>query len=197
MLWDLDVDGRQSRVRELEPDDEESVLALFDAAEDWFTAATGRPAAPGDVQSLCYALPGTAAFEDKALLVIEADGRIVGLVDAVLRHPTAASCAVGMFLVHPAHRRRGLGRRAAAVLLADVAARGFTEVVASVSEGWQPGRDFLTALGFALDAPGTASYANRNPGPAERPTVRARLHLPTAAGRTADVPRHDGPGQRR
>jgi GNAT superfamily N-acetyltransferase len=196
MLWDLEVGGRQFRVRELEPADEESVLALFAAAEDWFTAATGQPAAPGDVQSLLYALPEGAAFEDKVLLVVETDRRTVGVVDAVLRHPTAASCSVGMFLVHPAHRRQGLGRHAAAVLLGELAARGRTEVVAPVTEGRQPGRAFLAALGFALDAPGTAASANRDPGPAERPALPARLRLPAAAGRTAAVPRHGGPDHR-
>ncbi|MFJ5273385.1 GNAT family N-acetyltransferase [Streptomyces sp. NPDC088358] len=178
MLQELEVADGQFRVRDLEPVDEKAVLALFDAAEDWFTATTGQPAAPGDIQSLYYALPEGAAFEDKALLVIEADRHVVGLIDAVLHHPTVSTCSLGMFLVHPAHRRCGLGRQVASALFGELAARGHTEVVASVAEGWQPGRAFLAALGFTLGTPGPATNTNRNLGPGERPIIPARLGLP-------------------
>lgn len=180
MPLDLDLADPRFRIRDLEPTDEPSVLALFDAAEDWFTATTGQPAAPGDVQSLYYVLPEGAAFDDKAILVIESEGRIVGLIDAVLRHPTASTCSVGMFLLHPAHRRRGIGSRAVSLLLGELAARGHTEVVASVAAELRPGRAFLTSLGFTFDlgAAGPSATANRDPGPGERAPVRARLHLP-------------------
>ncbi|MFE5737781.1 hypothetical protein [Streptomyces celluloflavus] len=55
MLLNLGLGNQRIQVRDLEPRDENDVLALFGAAEDWFVAATGRPAAPGDVQSLYYA----------------------------------------------------------------------------------------------------------------------------------------------
>ena len=183
MLVDGELDGRRFRVRDLEPSDEDGALALFEASEDWFTAAFGQSAMPGDVQSLYYSLPEGAAFEDKALLVVEADDRIVGLVDAVREHPAAGVCTVGLFLVHPDCRRFGLGRSVAAALFEALVADGCTEVVASVAEGWQPGLKFLEALGFAREAAGEApreaAHANRNPGPGERPTVRARLRIAT------------------
>ena len=89
------------RVRDLEPDDEDAVLDVFAAAEDWFVAETGQPSAPGDVQSSFYALPEGARLEDKVLLVIEADGEVVGYVDAVLRYPSSTSIGIGTFLVRP------------------------------------------------------------------------------------------------
>ncbi|MYU51650.1 MULTISPECIES: GNAT family N-acetyltransferase [Streptomyces] len=177
MLLNLGLGNQRIQVRDLEPRDENDVLALFGAAEDWFVAATGRPAAPGDVQSLYYGLPEGAAFEDKALLVITADGRVVGVIDAVLRHPTAESCSLGLFLVHPAHRRHGLGRLTASALLGELASQGCTDVGASVAEGWQPGLKFLGALGFSFESPRTPANANRNLGPGERRIIPAGLRL--------------------
>lgn len=165
------------RIRDLMPEDEAEVLALFDAAEEWFIAATGQPAAPGDVQSLYYTLPEGAQFDDKVLLVITASNRIVGVVDAVLHHPAAEDCAVGLFLIHPAWQHTGLGLLTANALFSDLAARGFSGVTASLTEGWEPGRAFLERLGFAFDPPRTPDAMNRNLGPAERSVIPARLEL--------------------
>ena len=79
MRIDLSVDGHPVVVRDLEPADEQAVLAVFTASDDWFLAATGQPSAPGDVQSAYYSLPEGYEFDDKVLLVIEAGREIVGL----------------------------------------------------------------------------------------------------------------------
>ena len=41
MRIDLSVDGHPVVVRDLEPADEQAVLAVFAASDDWFVAATG------------------------------------------------------------------------------------------------------------------------------------------------------------
>ncbi|MEU0405302.1 GNAT family N-acetyltransferase [Streptomyces sp. NPDC006197] len=181
MLLDLEVDGRRLRVRDLEPDDEPDVLGLFEASEDWFSHAFGQPAMPGDVQSLYYSLPEGVEFEDKAMLVIEAEGRIIGLIDAVREYPERGTCSVGMFLIRPDCRRFGLGRAVASELVGSLVADGCTEVIALVAEGWQPGLKFLDALGFVSEAPGEAAHAYRNLGPSERPTIRSRLRTSDAS----------------
>jgi GNAT superfamily N-acetyltransferase len=165
------------RIRDLEPSDEAALLALFEAAEDYFVAATGQPAGPGDVQSLYYALPDGAAFEDKALLVVTAGERVVGVIDAVPHHPHPTACAVGLFLLHPKDRRRGLGRRVAEALFAELVRLGVTEVGAGVPAGWAPGQAFLIALGFTLDEARMPSNANRNSGPGEGRVIPARKLL--------------------
>jgi GNAT superfamily N-acetyltransferase len=109
--------------------------------------------------------------------VITADSRVAGVIDAVVRHPTAETCSLGLFLIHPAHRRHGLGRLAASALLGELAARGCTGVAASVAEGWQPGLEFLGELGFSFGSPRTPANANRNLGPGERRAIPARLRL--------------------
>ena len=160
-------------VRDLEPADEAAVLDVFTAAEDWFVAETGQPSAPGDVQSSFYALPEGAGFDDKVLLVIEADGEVVGYVDAVLRHPRPGSIGIGTFLIRPEARRRGIGREVARALSAEAAKDGFTEISTHVAPGWEPGRRFLEALEYELSEPRLPGPANRRPGPYDGPVVPA------------------------
>ena len=168
MRIEIAVDGHPVTIRNLEPADEDGVLAVFAACEDWFVAETGQPSAPGDVQSSFYAVPEGADFDDKVLLVVEAGAEVIGFVDAVRRYPHTAAVAVGAFLIHPDFRRLGIGRAVAEALFAEAADAGIAQVNTHVTEGWEPGRKFLAALGFTFSAPRRpAETVDRNIGPGE------------------------------
>ncbi|MEW2619684.1 GNAT family N-acetyltransferase [Streptomyces sp. NPDC048106] len=171
--WTIEVPGERVLVRELGPADEAPLIRLFEECEDWFLAATGLPPAPGDVQSLFYALPEGAHPDDKVLLVLERDGVVAGVVDAVRDHPEPGAVAVGLFLLAPWARGRGLGGALARSLLARA---GDTPLVtATVPPGWRPGERFLGRLGFTLDPEPRPSGANRRAGPREGGVRRAVL----------------------
>jgi GNAT superfamily N-acetyltransferase len=176
--WMIDVPGERVLVRELGPADEAPLLRLFEECEDWFVAATGLPSGPGDVQSLFYALPEGASPDDKVLLVLERDGVVAGVVDAVRNHPEPGAVAVGLFLLAPWARGRGLGLALAASLLER--AEGASVVTATVPPGWRPGERFLQRLGFALEADARPTGADRRPGPRE-PGVRRAVLRPAAS----------------
>lgn len=168
MRIDLLVDGHPVAVRDLEPADEQAVLAVFAASDDWFVAATGQPSAPGDVQSAYYSLPEGYEFQDKVLLVIEAEEQVVGFVDALRRYPHTASVGIGTFLIRPEFRRLGIGLAVARALSAAAAEQDFAQISTHVVEGWTPGRRFLAALGATFSDPAApGSAGNRNIGPAE------------------------------
>ncbi|MGW4565632.1 GNAT family N-acetyltransferase [Streptomyces sp. NPDC004561] len=171
--WMIDVPGERVLVRELGPADEEPLLRLFEECEDWFVAATGLPSGPGDVQSLFYAMPEGASPDDKVLLVLERDGVVAGVVDAVRDHPEPGAVAVGLFLLAPWARGRGLGRALAVSLLAR--AEDASVVTATVPPGWRPGECFLQRLGFTLDTGTRGTTANDRPGPREGGVLRAVL----------------------
>ncbi|WNM34463.1 GNAT family N-acetyltransferase [Streptomyces sp. Li-HN-5-11] len=175
--WMIDVPGGRVVLREPVPGDEDGLLAVFEECEDWFVAATGLPSAPGDVQSLFYALPEGAGPDDKVLLVVERDGAVVGLVDTVRDHPEPGAVAVGLFLLAPRARGLGAGRAVAEALLAR--AEGVTRVTASVPPGWEPGEHFARRLGFTLGEPSAvgAEVGNRRAGPREVAVRRAELRL--------------------
>ncbi|MCF3133719.1 GNAT family N-acetyltransferase [Streptomyces olivochromogenes] len=173
----IDVPGGRALVREPGPADEAALLTLFEDCEDWFLAATGLPSGPGDVQSLFYALPAGAEPEDKTLLLVEVAGNVVGLVDAVRNHPAPGAVSVGLFLLAPYARGKGLGRALAGALLSR--APDLTLVTATVPPAWRPGERFLELLGFTLDTAASPDPdpGNRRRGPGERGVRRAVLRL--------------------
>ncbi|WP_330457676.1 GNAT family N-acetyltransferase [Streptomyces sp. NBC_00820] len=158
-------------VRPLRPEDESAVSRLLTDCDDYFVAATGSTAMPADVQSLYYSLPDGVDFDRKHLLVLVHEDRPVGLVDAVEGHPEPATCSVGLFLVEPHARGRGLGLRAARHLLREAAARGTRRVTATCPEDWAPGIAFLRRLSFDVRPPEPeplATVGKRRRGPQER-----------------------------
>ena len=168
MRIDLSVDGHPVVVRDLEPADEQAVLAVFTASDDWFLAATGQPSAPGDVQSAYYSLPEGHEFDDKVLLVIEANREVVGFIDALRRYPHTASVGIGTFLIRPEFRRLGIGRAVAQALSDAAVDQDFAQISTHVVEGWTPGRRFLAALGATFSKPAVpGGSGNRNVGPEE------------------------------
>jgi GNAT superfamily N-acetyltransferase len=177
--------GRRYAVREVEPDDEPGVLALFEANTAYFEAATGLPSGPADLQSLYYGLPPGADWEDKRILVVTEDGEgdgggpVVGIVDAVLRFPAADTCAVGLFLLQPSLWGTGAGRAVAGALLECARAAGAARVTATVPVDWERGRRFLASLSFRFTgpAPHGPTTANRSTGPREPVVERAELAL--------------------
>ncbi|WP_162606050.1 GNAT family N-acetyltransferase [Jiangella aurantiaca] len=177
MIWTVSTDAGPIVVREqIEPDDEPGILELFAACDDWFEAVNGTPSAPGDVQSLFYALPEGASFEDKRLFTIRDGDKIVGLIDAVLGFPHRGAAAVGLFLIAPSHRRRGLGTAVANVLLTEAREGGLDTVTASAHDTWPTGQAFLRALGFTIGPPAEPS-GNRVSASGEAPVRRASLSI--------------------
>ncbi|QHC28980.1 GNAT family N-acetyltransferase [Streptomyces sp. HF10] len=178
--WMLEVPGERVVVRELAPADEAPLIRLFEECEDWFLAATGLPSAPGDVQSLYYGLPEGARPDAKVLLVLERDGVVAGVVDAVRDHPEPGAIAVGLFLLAPWSRGRGLGHRLARSLLERAGDPPL--VTATVPPGWRAGERFLERLGFTLDPEPGPTSANRRSGPREEGVRRAVLRRGGGAG---------------
>ncbi|MGH3940860.1 MAG: GNAT family N-acetyltransferase [Pseudonocardiaceae bacterium] len=174
------------RIRQFEPADEPAVTRLFDASAEWFEFITGYPPVDGDVQSLFYSLPEGAEPDDKRVLVVvplPEEGEVIGLVEAVVRHPDPTSCAVGLFLIRPDCRRQGLRAAVADALLGLAAEEGVTLVTATNAVGWTPGDAFLRRTGFELGEQALergGKVGNRSVGPRERPVVSARLLLRSA-----------------
>lgn len=178
MIWSVPTrDGTVTVREQIEPEDERAVLDLFASCADYFEAATGGPSAPGDVQSLFYALPEGASPDDKRLFLVLDGEHVIGLVDAVVGYPDARSVAVGLFLVHPGHRRRGVGAAVARHLMAHAADGGVDRVTATVAEELEPGESFLRSLDFEIAPRPAPPTGNRVVHRAERPVLRASRSL--------------------
>jgi hypothetical protein len=152
--------------RPLEPKDERAVLDIFRVHAEYFDAATGAPSGPGDVQSLFYALPEGAAGAQKRLLAITSDGKLAGVIDAILHYPQTGTASVGVFMIDPRSALHSFGMPVAALASERAQAEGITTVHVGCPIGWKPGEALLTSLGF-VPVDDAATTMNRSVPPAE------------------------------
>jgi len=147
-------------LREFAPGDADAVLAVLLASEEYMLAATGYFPEGGDLQSLFYAAPEGAILDAKRLLVITAGDDVVGLCDAVVGWPAPDTVATGLFLITPGRWRQGIATSAVRIGLALARAGGYRAIRASCPRNWQPGRAFLTGLGFTREVPSRPTRTN-------------------------------------
>lgn len=102
--------GNAYRVRKLAPPDLPALQELFNRAADYFTLVTGAPPATDEAPRAFVAGPPTKSVNDKRVLgIFAADDTLVGVLDALTDWPEDGEWTMGMLLLDPAHRRRGLG----------------------------------------------------------------------------------------
>lgn len=137
-------------LRYLTADDGPAVQDLCERCADYLELITGLPPGSAEAQSLYVALPEGGSYDDKALIgVFTASGNaLIGVIDAVRDAPEPGEWWLGVLLLNPAHRQRGLGTRLTHRLEAWMAALDARAIRLSVMEQNTRALAFWRRLGF-------------------------------------------------
>lgn len=132
------------------PIDEHEVEALQDLLEactGYAEQVTGYPTGPSDALSTLLQLPEGLRADRKTVLGLREDGVLAACADVLDGFPHDATTTIGLLLVRPSHRRRGLGRRLHAEVVRRAAGRDRLRVgvVDTAAAGATP---FLRVLGY-------------------------------------------------
>lgn len=135
--------------RSLVPGDEEVLQRVFEAAGDYFLSITGRPEPDPDAAArelrAGAATPGRAV----ALLSLREGERPVGAVGWWRGSPDPETALVGMLLLVPEERGKGLAREALDGLAARLGGEGVKRLRTGVGAGDRRLHALLETLGFA------------------------------------------------
>jgi GNAT superfamily N-acetyltransferase len=131
------------------PGGEAPLRAVFEASADFFEAVYGIPAPPPDAAERETAASAGQAGREVALLVPAAGGDPVGAMAWWTGNPEPDRALLGMLMVVPAARGRGLGREVLAGLEVWLAGRGIRAVRTAVQRRRHAVLARLAALGFA------------------------------------------------
>ena len=95
--------------RLLSPPDLRDLQSLFDRCADYFTVATGAPAHSEEAQRAFVAGPPSKSVDDKRVIGVFRNENLVGVIDALVDWPERGVWSLGMFMLDPEHRNKGLG----------------------------------------------------------------------------------------
>ncbi|GEM_PF-5593469 len=140
------VDGRQ--MESLSETDGPAIASLYRECADYWTLVAGRPAGEEDAVSLLADRPPTLARSNKLVLGLRDGVRLVAIADALRDYPHAGIWWLGLLLVAPESRGRGLGRRLYAAFESWAAAQGANELRLCVQAQNTRAHEFWQMLGF-------------------------------------------------
>lgn len=144
----LDLDGWQAEL--VGAADHEDLLHLFKGCEDYVLLSEGRTPTSIQVEELLRELPPGRTLADKHVLGIRgADRRLVGVIDVVRDYPASGEWFLGLLVLLPSERGRGLGERAYRAVEAWTRQRGAVAMWLAVLEQNPRARRFWERLGFS------------------------------------------------
>ncbi len=168
---------REAFVRVLSAADGDKLQVLCEKCTDYFELIQGYPAGPSESQSLFTALPEGKAYEDKYLLGIfsEPTSELIGVIDLIRDFPTSGEWILGLMLLNPEFRARGVGRQVCQSLAVWCQSSGADTIRLGVVEDNTKAIHFWQKCGF--------EEFSRKPfqrhGSKDHTTIVMRLHLNT------------------
>ncbi len=84
---------------------------LFEDSKDYTKLIEGRLPQPNDAKDLLEALPSGKELKDKFVLGIYESDKLVGVIDLIKDYPEENIWFIGLFLLSPEYRGRGLGNK--------------------------------------------------------------------------------------
>lgn len=138
-------------VRPLTPDDGDDLQALCERCADYFELISGLPPGPSEAQSLFFGLPEGKGYEDKFVIgVFDTQGHLVGVLDVIRDYPEAGIWHIGLLLLEPVQRQRGLGTAVYRAFEQWAGASGAQRIRLGVAEQNKAAFRFWHRLGFDM-----------------------------------------------
>jgi len=151
------------RVRRLSAEDAPLLRQLGERCRDHLELHYGSPPDPEQlVRDLLSDLPPGKSLGDKVGMgVCDGAGRLVGGIDVIRDYPEPREWYLGLMVLDPAHRARGLGTRLFTALTAWLRRHEVASLRLAVSEHNEAGRRFWLRLGFQPVKQVLAEFGNK------------------------------------
>jgi ribosomal protein S18 acetylase RimI-like enzyme len=128
--------------------DSPAILNLYDRCSDYFLIQDGEPAAASDADELFDDVPPSKQAEDQHVLGYYGERRLDAVAALVTDYPGPGDWYLGLLLLDPHQRGRGLGRRLYADLERWSADRGAKRMLLAVLKENAQAQCFWRSLGF-------------------------------------------------
>lgn len=135
-------------IKTLPQSDVEKVQALFEDSADFSMLVEGRLPRSSDAEEMMQAVPEGKNLSDKSVLGIYQEENLIGVLDVVRDHPLKDTWFIGLLLINPKFRNKGLGAKIYLNLKDKVRQEGALSIMISVAEQNIQALKFWKNLGF-------------------------------------------------
>lgn len=136
-------------VKLLDMADHEPVRQLCIRCEDYYHIVEGMPPSDGAAAEILESLPPGKKAEDKTVAgIFSKDGKLIALADIIMDYPSTGTWMLGLLLIDPRERKKGLGRSIHDGIAGWVATYGAKKLRIGVVEDNTNALRFWTHLGY-------------------------------------------------
>jgi GNAT superfamily N-acetyltransferase len=97
-------------IKFLDKGDSKQLQYFLERSADYFVLVTGLPINPINTQSILEDVPEGKSIEDKVLVgIYSSQDNLIGVLDAIRDHPARGDWWLGLLLIDPLIRGKGLG----------------------------------------------------------------------------------------
>ena len=137
------------RISELDRETSAELLGLCIRCSDYYVLHCGVSPAEREVREILDDLPPNKGYEDKFVLGVYApDSRLVGILDVIRNYVEIGEWTIGLMLLDPAERGRGLGKTLHETLIKWAKELGAKSFRIGVIEENLNGQAFWIAMGY-------------------------------------------------
>jgi len=151
-MWSFDAE--RLSLRTLSSSDLPALQDLLEACGDFATLVEGRPFGPTSAREEFEGIPEGHARTDKFLFGAfpsAASGRMVAVLNSLQYYPTRDCWWIGLLVIRPEERGRGLGSALLAFFQEQAASQGFARLALGVVEENLAGLGFWKRHGFVRE----------------------------------------------
>jgi ribosomal protein S18 acetylase RimI-like enzyme len=136
-------------VKYLQPEDSSVLQVLLERSSDYSQLVTGLPPEPSSANTLLVDRPEGKTLDDKFVIGIFNDPReLVGVLDSIRDYPGRHDWWLGLLLLDPKYRNKGLGKQVYCAFEGWVSQRGAQNIFLGVVEQNRRAYQFWQGMGF-------------------------------------------------
>jgi ribosomal protein S18 acetylase RimI-like enzyme len=136
-------------VYRLAPEDAGLLQSLYDRCADYTWIVEGKPVSPAAAQEEFQSIPPGKTLGDKFVFgLVDSHQELAGMLEGVQHYPDQGTWWIGLLLLAPSARGRGMGRKLVSGFTDFVRANGGTFIMLGVVEDNAPAYTFWQHLGF-------------------------------------------------
>ena len=122
-------------IESLELEDAERLQKLYEKCADYNYLVEGKPPSPTAATDEFFAVPEGKSLHDKFMFgVVDSQGEIIGLIESIRGYPDEQTWWVGLIMLAPEYRRKGLLKPLMRSFAHWVAKQGIGYIMGSVIE---------------------------------------------------------------
>jgi ribosomal protein S18 acetylase RimI-like enzyme len=147
----FEIDLLSYSVHRLQPEDAELLQGLFEKCQDYTLLVEGQAVSPTAALDEFQAVPPGKPLSDKFIFGLCGEqGEIVGVLEGICRYPDSTTWWIGLLMLAPEVRGRGVGRQLLQGFSEHVFSNGGKDIMLGVVEDNERACRFWQQMGFTV-----------------------------------------------